>query len=400
MSTPPLVGLRVLDLSKVLAGPLCAQYLGDTGAEVIKVETPEAGDETRQWPPFREVKGTHTGAVFLSANRNKRSLAIDLKSNAGCEVIHKLALTWDIVITSFGSGVSLKLRVDADTLRALNSRVVCCDTSGFGTVGPMPEGKGYDVIRQAFCGMLAVTGEADGPPVRSPFPPVDQATGLHALIGVLAALFKRARTDEGAVVEASLFDTATGLLGYYLQSFWERGTDPVRAGSGLESLCLYQAFETADAPLILGVANDDLWKSFCRVAGLDVFLNDSRFVTNAERVKHRAETVGLVQETMRKRVRTEWLELLDKAGVPNSPLHKLSELFNHSHIRESGMRFDYLHPLLGPLSGIAQPIRIDSERMPFRTPPLHGQHTSEILRKLNYTDEATARITEALHQPH
>lgn len=400
MSTSPLMGLRVLDLSKVLAGPLCAQYLGDMGAEVIKVETPDKGDETRQWPPFREVDGTRVGAVFLSANRNKRSLAIDLKSDAGREVIHKLALTCDIVITSFGPGVSLKLGVDAGTLRALNSRLVYCDISGFGTVGSMREGKGYDVILQAFCGMLAVTGEADGSPVRSPFSPVDQATGLHALIGVLAALFRRAHTDEGAVVEASLFDTATGLLGYFLQSFWERGTDPVRAGSGHESLCPYQAFETADSPLILGVANDDLWKNFCRVAGLDMFLNDARFVTNADRVKHRAETVGLVQETMRKRGRTEWLELLDKAGVPNSPLHKISELSNHPHIRESGMRFDYLHPVLGPLSGIAQPIRIDSERMPFRTPPpLHGQHTEEILRELNYTDESIARITQALRQP-
>jgi len=396
MSAPPLEGLRVLDLSKVLAGPLCAQYLGDMGAEVIKVEAPDGGDETRHWPPFREVDGTRAGAVFLSANRNKRSLKIDLKSDEGREVIHKLALSCDIVIASFGPGVSRKLRVDGYTLRALNPHLIYCDISGFGNVGSMREGKGYDVILQAFCGMMAVTGEADGAPVRSPFSPVDQATGLHALIGVLAALFRRERTGEGAVVEASLFDTATGLLGYFLQSFWERGTDPVRAGSGHESLCPYQAFETADAPLILGVANDGLWQSFCRIADLEAYVNDPRFVTNADRVKHRAETLGLVQGAMRKRPRAEWLKLLDGAGVPGSPLHKLSELSDHPHLRESGMRFDYVHPVLGALSGISQPIRIDSERMPFRTPPpLHGQHSADILQGLNYTKEEIDRITQA-----
>jgi crotonobetainyl-CoA:carnitine CoA-transferase CaiB-like acyl-CoA transferase len=400
MSAQLLVGLRVLDFSKVLAGPLCAQYLGDMGAEVIKVETPDIGDETRHWPPFREVDGMRAGAIFLSANRNKRSLAIDLKSVKGREVIHKLVMRSDIVITSFGPGVSSKLGVDADTLQNLNPSLIYCDISGFGSVGPMRESKGYDVILQAFCGMLAVTGEADGPPVRSPFSPVDQATGLHALIGVLAALFRRERKGAGAMVEASLFDTATGMLGYFLQSFWERGTDPARAGSGHESLCPYQAFEAADEPFVLGVANDGLWKNFCRIAGLEAFVNDPRFVTNADRVKHRAETVGLVQEAMRKRTRAEWLKLLDEAGVPNSPLHKLSELSDHPHIRESGMRFDYEHPVLGRLSGIAQPIRINSERMPFRTPPpLHGQHTAEILQELNYTADEIALITNAVREP-
>ena len=401
MSAPPLQGLRVLDLSKVLAGPLCAQYLGDMGAEVIKVETPGTGDETRHWPPFREVDGTRTGAVFLSANRNKRSLVVDLKSQDGREVIHKLALSCDIIITSFGPGVSRKLEVDGDTLRALNPRLIYCDISGFGSVGPMREGKGYDVILQAFCGMLAVTGETDGGPVRSPFSPVDQATGLHAMIGVLAALFRRERTGEGAVVEASLFDTATGLMGYFLQSFWERGTDPVRVGSGHESLCPYQAFETADAPLILGVANDGLWRSFCGIAGLEASVDDPCFLTNADRVKHRAETVGLVQRAMRKHTRSDWIKLLDKAGVPNSPLHKLSELSDHPHMRASGMRFDYAHPVLGPLSGIAQPIRIDRERMPFRTPPpLHGEHSADILRELNYSAEKIASLTRGQGESH
>ncbi|HSW18726.1 MAG TPA: CoA transferase, partial [Ramlibacter sp.] len=308
MKVLPLDGVRVLDLSKVLAGPLCAQYLGDMGADVIKVESPGAGDETRHWPPFREAGSHRTGAVFLSANRNKRSVSLDLGSAAGREAAHRLAARADVVISSFGPGVARKLGVDATTLRAMNPKLVCCEISGFGSIGPMNQGKGYDVILQAFCGMLSITGEPEGPPVRSPFSPVDQATGLHALIGILMALYRRERTGEGCEVEASLFDSATGFLGYFLQSFWERGTEPQRPGSGHESLCPYQVFDTADAPLILGVANDSLWRSFCRIAGLEAIVDDPRFRTNADRVRHRPETVGRVAEAMRTRKRDDWLK--------------------------------------------------------------------------------------------
>lgn len=396
MSALPLRDIRVLDLSKVLAGPLCAQYLGDMGADVIKVEAPKGGDETRGWPPFREADsaGTRTGAIFVSANRNKRSVAVDLASAKGREIVHRLAKWADVAIASFGPGVAKKLGVDSATLRALNPRLICCDISGYGSVGPMREGKGYDVILQAFAGMLAITGEPDGPPVRSPFSPVDQGTGLHALIGILAALHARDRTGVGITVEASLFDTATGFLGYFLQNFWERGTEPARPGSGHESLCPYQVFETADKPMILGVANDSLWHRFCAMAQLEQIRDDPRFATNAARVLHRAETVALVGGVMCRRKRSDWLQALDEAGIPCSPLHTLGELSAHPHTRASGMVFDYEHPSLGKLSTVAQPLRFDGARTEVRRPsPMHGEHTAEVLAELGYSaDEVHALL--------
>lgn len=386
MSPLPLQDVRVLDLSKVLAGPMCAQYLGDMGAEVIKIETPGAGDETRGWPPFREAAGEKMGAIFLSANRNKRSLAIDLQSEAGQEVIGRLVRWADVVITSFGPGVAARLKVDPDTLRQLNPRVIVCVISGFGSVGPMRDGKGYDVILQSFTGMLAITGEPGGPAVRSPFSPVDQATGLHAMSGILAALYQREKSGQGCTVEAALFDTATGFLGYFLQSYWERGTEPEKPGSGHESLCPYQVFDTADKPLILGVANDTLWRKFCQLAGLMDVVDDPRFCTNADRVRHRTETVALVRERLATRGRDEWLPALEAAGIPCSPLHTLGELSAHPHTRASGMMFDYQHPDLGALHGVAQPLRFDGKRTTQRLPPpLHGQHSEDILRELGYS---------------
>jgi crotonobetainyl-CoA:carnitine CoA-transferase CaiB-like acyl-CoA transferase len=388
MSASPLSAIRVLDLSKVLAGPLCAQYLGDMGADVIKIETPDQGDETRHWPPFRDVGHDKTGAIFLSANRNKRSLCLDLKTEQGRNIVYRLAKWADVAVASFGPGVAEKLGVDAKTLRACNPRLIYCDISGFGSVGPMHEGKGYDVILQSFTGMLSITGEPNGPPVRSPFSPVDQATGLQALIGIVAALYQRERTGEGCTVEASLFDTATGLLGYFLQSFWERGTEPEKPGSGHESLCPYQVFETADKPLILGVANDALWKRFCALAGLNDMVDHPNYRTNADRVRHRADTVALVAKALLARPRDAWLAALDDAGIPNSPLHTLGELSEHPHTRASGMKFDYEHPVLGKLQGVAQPLRFDGERSKMRRPPpMHGEHSAEILKELGYSDE-------------
>ncbi len=397
MGPNPLKGIKVLDLSKVLAGPLCAQYLGDMGADVIKIESLGDGDETRHWPPFRQTEQAGpTGAVFLSANRNKRSLALDLRSAAGRAVVHRLAQASDVVVESFGPGAAARLGVDADTLRKLNPRLVCCNISGYGNVGPMREGKGYDVILQAFTGMLAITGERDGPSVRSPFSPVDQATGMHALIGILAALLERSRTGLGTVVEASLFDTATGFLGYFLQSYWERGTEPEKPGSGHESLCPYQAFDTLDSPLILGVANDTLWRAFCKIAEFEDIVDDPRFRTNAARVDHRDQIVPLVAAKLATRGRDDWLARLGAVGIPCSPLHTLGELSAHPHTEASGMIHHYQHPQYGSTRAVAQPVRFGGERTPLhRPPPAHGEHGHEILREAGFSDTEIADMARA-----
>ena len=397
MSSSPLQGLKVLDLSKVLAGPLCAQYLGDMGAEVVKIETPDGGDETRHWPPFRrDAQGTPTGSVFLSANRNKRSLAVDLRHASGREVVLRLADQADVVIQSFGPGVAEKLGVDAATLRARNPRLICCSISGYGTVGPMREGKGYDVILQAFCGMLAITGERGGAPVRSPFSPVDQATGLHGLIGILALLHERDRSGVGGSVEAALFDTATAFLGYFLQGYWERGTEPERPGSGHESLCPYEAFDTADKPLVLGVANDGLWRAFCRVADLGEAVDDPRFRTNADRVAHREETVALVRKVLSRRSRDEWLSRLAEAGIPCSPLHTLGELSEHPHTAASGMVRSHENVGGSAMRTVAQPLRFDGERTPLRRPPpAHGADGHDVLLGAGYSPEQIDALAAA-----
>jgi crotonobetainyl-CoA:carnitine CoA-transferase CaiB-like acyl-CoA transferase len=391
--TKPLKGVRVLDLTKVLAGPLCAQYLGEMGADIVKVEAVGTGDETRGWPPFR---APGLGAVFLSTNRNKRSVAVDLKTQAGREIVHRLTATADIAIESFGTGVVERLGVDAATLRAINPRLIYCSISGFGRSGPMKDATGYDVILQAFCGVMALTGDESGGHIRSPISPIDQMTGTHALSGILALLYQRQITGEGGTVNVSLFDTAMGLMGYNLQSFWEKGVQPPKCGSSHESLCPYQAFEASDGPIMLGVANDNLWRKFCAITGLSDIVDDPDFRSNADRVRNRARTLARVQTALALNTVAHWHETLSRAGIPCSPINSLAQLADHPHTRASGMVMDYEHPMAGALKGVGQPVRFNGEpARPGLPPPVLGEHTDDVLGELGYSAGEIAALRDA-----
>jgi crotonobetainyl-CoA:carnitine CoA-transferase CaiB-like acyl-CoA transferase len=308
-------------------------------------------------------------------------------------VVQRLALSVDVVVESFAPGVAARLGVDAATLRGLNPRLIHCSISGFGTVGPMRHGKGYDLILQAFSGMLSITGDAGSPPMRSPFSPVDQGTGLHALIGILGAIIRRDRTGEGCSVEASLFDTSAAFLAYFLQNYWNADREPAKAGVGHASLCPYGVFDTADRPLILGIANDSLWRKFCGLAGIANAADDPAFATNESRVKNRGDTEALVTRALRAQGRAHWLGLLDEAGIPCTAVHSLGEMAAHPHTEASGMVLNYEHAHFGPLKGVAQPLRFDGERPGQRlAPPLCGEHTAEILREAGCSDEQIAAM--------
>jgi crotonobetainyl-CoA:carnitine CoA-transferase CaiB-like acyl-CoA transferase len=384
----PLAGVRVLDFSKILAGPLCTQYLADLGADVIKVEPP-SGDDTRNWPPFEDG----VGAIFTAVNRNKRGIALNLRGKSGLAIAHALARDADIVVESFGPGAADRLGVGWDQLSALNPRLVYASISGYGTRGPMKDGKGYDLIAQAFTGMLSLTGEPGGPPARSPFSPVDQATGYHAVIGIMGALMQRDQTGCGVKIETSLFDSAVGLLGYFLQNYWVRGTEPERPGSGHESLCPYQAFETADAPIILGIANDGFWRAFCDLAEEPALAQDPRFATNGDRVTNRVVLVPMIADILARRTRTKWLAELAARRIPCSPVHTLGELSAHPHTEASGMVLRD-----NSFRTVGSPLRADGERLALRSrPPALGEHSRAVLTELGYqSDEIDALVMDGV----
>ncbi len=381
----PLKDIKVLDLSRVLAGPLCAQALGDLGADVIKVESPGLGDETRGWPPF---KGAGLGAVFLTVNRNKRSISIDMKSDEGRALVHEMVKDCDVAIESFGTGVAERLGIDAETLQAINPRLIHCSISGFGREGPLRKSPGYDVILQAFTGVMSLTGDENGGYIRSPISPIDQMTGTHAIIGILAAVLEREKTGKGGTVKVSLFETALALQRYNLQSFWQLGVQPPKCGSSHESLCPYQAFEALDGPIMLGVANDNLWRKFCRIAGLDDIVDDPMFRTNPDRVRNRAATLSRVQAVLATKPVAFWYEELSKAGVPCSPINTLAQLTEHPHTQASDVIVNYTHPAVGEIRSVGQPYILNGEkRTAGSPPPLNGQHTDEILGEMGLTAE-------------
>ncbi len=384
-----LQGIRVLDLSKVLAGPLCGQYLGELGAEVIKVEPVGSGDDTRTWLP--QDRGQ--SATFLAVNHNKRSLAVDLKTVEGRQIVQTLAAKADVVLQGFGGGAAARLGVDYDTLSALNPALIYCEISGYGRTGPLGQEPGYDVMLQAFSGMISTMGQAGGQHARASFSPVDLGTGMHAFSGILAALIERQKTGRGMHLEVSLLDTAMGFMGYLAQNYWLSGKVPRPMGTAHPAMAPYQVFDAADGPVMIGVGNDAQWRRFCPVAGLQDMADTPRFATNAARVEHFAETVEMVQARIRTQPVAYWLDALRKAGVACSPIHTLDQALDHPQVAERALIAESEHPVLGKLRNMGLPVRFrGGSRQVHRAPPLLGQHTDEILLQAGYPLESIERF--------
>lgn len=384
----PLKNVKVVDLSKVLAGPLCGQILGSLGADVIKVE-PLNGDDTRSWLPQKNGQS----ATFLSVNSNKRSLAVDLKSEAGQEIVHELIKSADIVIQGFGTRTAKKLKVDYDTAVALNDQIIYCEISGYGRQGPLGTEPGYDVMLQAFSGMISTMGSVDGDFCRASFSPVDLGTGANAAIGILAAVLERALEKKSVYVDVSLLDTSIGLMTYLAQNYWLSGNLPQRMGTGHPAMCPYQAFRTADGHIMLGVGNDAQWEKFCKASGLKTYIDDPRFLTNADRVAHFQETVELVQDCLIAKSTEQWVDIMRQAGVACSTINTLDSALSHPQIQTRQLVCEQSHPSLGTIRNIGLPIRFNDEsRENTLPPPLLGQHTTQILKSIGMADEKIASL--------
>ncbi|ADU51857.1 L-carnitine dehydratase/bile acid-inducible protein F [Thermaerobacter marianensis DSM 12885] len=389
----PLHGIRVLDLSRVLSGPYCTMMLADFGADVIKIERPETGDDTRAWgPPF--VNGE--AAYFLSVNRNKRSVVVDLKAPEGRDLIRRMARQCDVVVENFRPGTAAKLGIGPDDLLRENPRLVYASISGFGQDGPYRDKPGYDAIAQAMGGIMHVTGEPDRPPVRAGVAIADIGAGMWAAFGILAALWERERSGRGQVVDVSLLEGQIAWLTYVAGNYFATGQVPRRYGSAHPNLVPYQAFETADGHLIVAVGNDSLWRRFCEAAERPDLAADPRYATNAGRVEHRNQLLPELEALMRSRTTAEWLERLDRAGVPAGPILSIADLARDPHVQHRQMIVSLEHPRAGVIRVTGIPVKLSATPGAiYAPPPLLGQHTDEVLEELGLPAEERRRLREA-----
>ncbi|MFO1246373.1 MAG: CaiB/BaiF CoA-transferase family protein [Ramlibacter sp.] len=395
-------GIRVLDLSRVLAGPWCTQTLADLGADVIKIERPGSGDDTRSWgPPFlkdADGKDSAESAYYLGTNRNKRSVTCDIAQPAGQALVRDLVLHCDVFVENFKVGDMARYGLDFDSLRQLNPKLVYCSVTGFGQTGPYRERAGYDYAVQGMGGLMSVTGERDdlgGGPQKVGVAVADLFTGLYATVAILAAVRHAERTGQGQHVDMALLDTQVAMLANLGANYLVSGKAPGRAGNAHQNIVPYQVFEVAPAAdgskdhLILAVGNDSQFAKFCAVAGRPELARDPRYARNQDRVRHRAELVPQLEALMKTRTKAAWLPALEAAKVPCGAINNLAEVFADPQVQERGMVHAWAHPLKGDLKLVASPIKLGAT--PVRTdlpPPLLGQHTDDVLRDLlGYSDE-------------
>lgn len=376
---PPLHGVRVLDLTRVLAGPYCAMMLGDMGAEVIKVEEPGKGDDTRTWPPFSGGEATY----FMSVNRGKKSLTLNLKAPEGVRILRRLVRRADVVLENFRPGTMDRLGLGYASLKRLNPRLVYCAISGFGESGPEAGRPGYDLIVQGESGLMDLTGFPDGPPVKVGTSIADLVAGIEACHGVVLALYARQRTGKGQKVGVAMLDVMASLLTYQAALYFATGQRPTRRGNQHPSIVPYEVFKAADAYLTVGVANNSLWGRFCQALGRPELAKDSRFDSETKRVEARGALIPFLNEVFATRPAEEWLARLDKAGVPAGRIKSVAEVCESAHLRERGMIVSLPHPKAESVRMFGVPIRLaDTPGGATLPPPLLGQHTEEILTRV------------------
>lgn len=376
---PPLAGIRVLDLTRVLAGPFCAMMLGDMGAEVIKLEEPGKGDDTRSWPPFLGGEATY----FMAVNRNKKSITLNMKAAAGQALLRRLVAKSDVLLENFRPGTMDRLGFGYAALARINPRLIYCSISGFGESGPEAGRAGYDLVVQAESGLMDITGFPDGPPVKVGTSIADLVAGMSAANGVALALLARSRTRRGQKVEISMLDAMAALLTYHAGIYFATGQRPTRRGNAHPSIAPYEIFTAADAYVALGVANNSLWERCCAALERPDLRQDPRYATEAKRVENRDTLIPLLNEIMRARTADEWLKRFEGVGVPAGRIKSVAEVCESEHLKARGMIASLLHPAAGQVTVMGVPIRLHATPGEVTLPPPRlGEHTDEVLRGL------------------
>ena len=391
-SRAPLAGVRVIDFTRILAGPFGSMFLGDMGAEVIKVEEPAKGDDTRGWPPFVGGEATY----FLSVNRNKKSLTLNLKAPEGQAILRKLIARADVVLENFRPGTMERLGFGYERLRAVNRRLVYCSISGFGESGPEASRPGYDLIVQGESGIMDLTGFPDGPPVKVGNSIADLVAGMAAAQGITLALLARGRTGRGQKVEIGMLDVMASLLTYQAGLYWNAGGRPSRRGNQHPSIVPYEVFRARDAYLTLGVANNSLWEKTCRALGREDLARDPRFDSETNRVTNRDALIPILNDLLAARSADEWLARLEQAGVPAGRIKTVAEVCESPHLKARGMVVKLRHPKAGAITVMGVPVRLGvTPGAATAPPPLLGQHTDEILTRLLRVPKTTVERLRA-----